>query len=169
MATRGRKPKPTAVKTAQGNPGKRAIAGAEPAFKVGRVAAPAYLEREAKDEWNRVVPELVRLGLFATVDLSIFAMYCDAVGRFRKAKREVRGKEVITSPNGYPIQNPWLPILNKAKEQALRLAAEFGLSPVSRVRLSGTAQGDLFGGWNDGSGRPPEESDWDEFTSVARH
>jgi hypothetical protein len=61
MAVRGRKPKPKAVKEATGNPGRRPIAD-EPAFTDGsKLAPPAKwtplgYERQ---EWDRIVPELV--------------------------------------------------------------------------------------------------------------
>ena len=47
MAQRGRKPKPTAVKVLEGNPGKRSLNTAEPK-KAPR--CPSWLEDEAKKE-----------------------------------------------------------------------------------------------------------------------
>lgn len=48
MATRGRKPKPTALKLLEGNPGKRPINEHEPIPPKGTVKCPSWLEQEAK-------------------------------------------------------------------------------------------------------------------------
>ena len=41
---------------------------------------------------------------------------------------------MIKSPNGYPVQSPWVAILNRSAEVMLRIAAEFGFSPAARSR-----------------------------------
>ena len=48
--TRGRKPKPTAVKIDEGNPGKRRINGREPKPPASLPDCPAHLSDEAKLE-----------------------------------------------------------------------------------------------------------------------
>ena len=51
MATRGRKPTPTAIKELEGNPGKRALNEREPKPQKKAPACPKWLEEEAKKEW----------------------------------------------------------------------------------------------------------------------
>ena len=48
MAQRGRKPKPTAVKVLEGNPGKRSLNTNEPKPVKKAPRCPAWLEDEAK-------------------------------------------------------------------------------------------------------------------------
>ena len=48
MATRGRKPKPTALKVLEGNPGKRPLNDREPVPPKGTLKCPAWLLPEAK-------------------------------------------------------------------------------------------------------------------------
>ena len=48
MATRGRKPKPTALKALEGNPGKRPLNEHEPMPPKATLRCPAWLEAEAK-------------------------------------------------------------------------------------------------------------------------
>lgn len=48
MAQRGRKPKPTAVKVLEGNPGKRSLNTAEPKPEKKAPRCPSWLEDEAK-------------------------------------------------------------------------------------------------------------------------
>ena len=48
----GRKPKPTAVKKLEGNPGKRKLNTKEPIPAKGMPACPDWLMPEAKKEWE---------------------------------------------------------------------------------------------------------------------
>lgn len=41
----------------------------------------------------------------------------------------------VNTPNGFPVQSPWLAISNKAIESYKILCAEFGMSPAARVRV----------------------------------
>jgi len=44
---------------------------------------------------------------------------------------------IIKSPNkGIPMQNPYLPIINRQAEIMMRAASELGFSPTSRTRLT---------------------------------
>ena len=52
MATRGRKPTPTAIKELEGNPGKRPMNSAEPRPEKKAPPCPKWLEPEAKKEWR---------------------------------------------------------------------------------------------------------------------
>jgi hypothetical protein len=47
---------------------------------------------------------------------------------------------IIKLPSGYVQQNPWLTIANEQLELMHRYLTEFGLSPVTRSRVS-TPQG----------------------------
>lgn len=58
MATRGRKPKPTAMKELEGNPGKHPLNTSEPKPNKKAPACPKWLEPEAKKEWRR--PRILR-------------------------------------------------------------------------------------------------------------
>ena len=50
----GRKPKPTALKKLEGNPGKRKLNTKEPMPGKGMPDCPKWLFPEAKKEWERV-------------------------------------------------------------------------------------------------------------------
>ena len=54
MATRGRKPKPTAIKRLEGNPGKRPLNIYEPKPLKKAPTCPDWLDEEAKREWRRL-------------------------------------------------------------------------------------------------------------------
>ena len=73
MATRGRKPKPTAMKELEGNPGKHPLNASEPKPKKKAPACPKWLEPEAKKEWKRLAPSLEAMGVLTQADLTAFA------------------------------------------------------------------------------------------------
>lgn len=73
MAVRGRKPKPTAIKELEGNPGKRPLNKNEPKPDKKAPRCPAWLEEEAKKEWKRTGTMLEQLGLLTEMDMAAFA------------------------------------------------------------------------------------------------
>jgi len=133
---RGRKPKPTRLKLLTGNPGKRKLNEREPTPPVEIPDCPEHLTDAAKVEWNRLTKELTALGILARVDRAALAAYCMAWARLVKAEGRIKKSgEILQSPQG-PIRNPWLTVANKAVEQLQKIGSEFGLTPVSRSRIS---------------------------------
>jgi P27 family predicted phage terminase small subunit len=133
----GRKPKPTHLKLLEGNPGKRPINTREPKPPPVTPTCPRHLSDDAKKEWRRVTPLLDTLGLLTKIDRAALAMYCEAWGRWVQAEEALRKFGVmVKSPNGFPMQSPYLAVANKAMGQMRGLLAEFGMSPASRTRIS---------------------------------
>ena len=63
MATRGRKPTPTAIKMLEGNPGKRPLNTKEPKPAKKAPSCPKWLEPEAKKEWRRLAKLMEQIGI----------------------------------------------------------------------------------------------------------
>jgi len=42
---------------------------------------------------------------------------------------------MIKSPNGYPVQSPYLAVANRHADTMIRIASEFGFTPASRTRI----------------------------------
>ena len=80
MATRGRKPLPTALKELEGDRGKgrRPLNKDEPTPPQDNVKCPAWLMPEAKKEWKRLAPSLIAMGVLTEHDMEAFAGYCQA-------------------------------------------------------------------------------------------
>jgi P27 family predicted phage terminase small subunit len=133
---RGRKPKPTALRILEGNREKRPISQDEPQPDVGLPPAPDDLKGEALEEWNSRGPRLVALGVLTELDIPAFYAYCDAWGRYQEAKAQIaKLGEVVRSPSGYPIPNPYRAIANRAVKQCKEFWLEFGMTPSSRTRI----------------------------------
>ena len=132
---RGRPPKPTAVKKAEGNPGKRPLNTSEPRLPPALPDPPATLTGEALVEWNRVAPELFTAGVLTASDRGALAGYCQAWADWVKARGYLADKMIMTTPNGFEIPSPWVAIANKALDKMLKIASEFGLTPSARARI----------------------------------
>jgi P27 family predicted phage terminase small subunit len=123
------------LKLLHGNPGHRRI---HPELEPEPLAAvpepPDCLDDYAAEEWRRVAPQLLALGLLSALDIPLLALYCSAYGQWRTAV-EILAREQI--PEGSARAKPLAQIRKAAAEQILRLAGEFGMTPLARSRLTG--------------------------------
>jgi len=134
---RGRRPTPTRLKVLTGNPGKRRLNANEPRPEAAIPECPPELGPSARKEWDRLVKELAPLYLLTNLDRSALASYCGAYGMWAEAMEALQKYgTMIKSPQGYPIQSPYLSIANRQTEIMLRIASEFGFTPASRSRIS---------------------------------
>lgn len=140
---KGRKPVPTALKLHNGNPGKRPINLHSFAPVAAIPRCPAMLHGEARKEWKRITNELHRYDMIADVDRGLLAMVCTTWARFVEAEEMIEKASAgnasglfVKTPNGFPVQSPWLAVSNKAIETYRGLCAEFGLSPAARTRVA---------------------------------
>lgn len=136
MGRRGPPPKPSAQKKAQGTYRRDRAAVREMELPPGVPEMPAWLDKEARAEWERVVPELAALRILTEVDRAMLADYCAAHSLAVRATRAYQGEELmIDGPHG-PVVNPMVKVAREARAQARLLGAEFGLSAASRSRIS---------------------------------
>lgn len=79
---------------------------------------------------------LLRLGLMTEIDGPALSAYCVAWARWREAERKLQEFGiVVTTPNGFFAQSPYLGIANRALEQMMKVLIEFGMTPSSRTRV----------------------------------
>ena len=137
MARPGPPPKPTALKLIAGNPGKKKLPQGEPKPMVEAPVPPKHLTAEARVEWERLAPILVRLKLLTKLDRAALAAYCQAWARHVEAEEQVaKASALAFTHNGYPIVNPWITISRQAVDQMARFMTEFGMTPAARTRIS---------------------------------
>lgn len=136
IAQRGRKPKPTAIKVLEGNPGKRPLNKAEPKPKSKAPKCPGWLEAEAKKEWRRMAKQLEQLGLLTEVDRVAFAGYCQAYARWKEAEEFIsQHGTIVKTPSGYWQQVPQVSIASTYLKIMGKFCEQFGLTPSARSRL----------------------------------
>lgn len=127
-----------------------------PAFKRLAPNPPTWLSREAKAEWKRVAPGLVRLDLIKPEDRATLAAYCETWARFVEATKDVT-KNGITVRNEstrkdgtssvWWTKNPAVAVAEQASARLLQFANHFGLTPAAERNVS-----------NQGDNREPEDN-----------
>ena len=136
MAQRGRKPKPTAVKVLEGNPGKRSLNTAEPKPEKKAPRCPSWLEDEAKKEWKRMSKQLEQLGILTEIDMAAFAGYCQAYARWKEAEEFItQHGTIVKTPSGYWQQVPQVSIAQTYLKIMNKFCEQFGLTPSARSRI----------------------------------
>lgn len=116
--------------------------GTKPALKADKAAItrtpkpPAWMADQARREWGRIMPLLVERKILTEADMGSVEAYCIATG-------QVRQMDVILAKEGAIIvtekgarAHPAFRIQADAMNRARLLAAELGLTPVSRSRPS---------------------------------
>ena len=86
----GRRPIPTALKIARGNPGKRPLHDMEPKPEKSTLEPPKGLTGRALDEWNRIAEECVFRGIITVLDEPLLEAWCVTVASFRRAADNIR-------------------------------------------------------------------------------
>jgi P27 family predicted phage terminase small subunit len=108
---------------------------ASKALSMRELECPAELPPLAREEWNRIVGELIALGVLSKFDRGPLAIYCGAYAMWAEAMKALEEfGTMIKSPTGYPVQSPYVAIVNRQAEVMLRIAGEFGFTPASRSR-----------------------------------
>ena len=143
MAQSGRKPKPTAVKVLEGNPGKRSLNTQEPQPRKKAPRCPVWLEEEAKKEWKRMAKQMEQLGILTEVDMAAFAGYCQAYARWKEAEKFItQHGSIVKTPSGYWQQVPQVSIAQTYLKIINKFCEQFGLTPAARSRIVADARED---------------------------
>lgn len=164
---RGRKPKPTALKNMHTpekarlrNPLDEVQAPGDLAVDA-EVAAPEYFTAAERAVWIEALRNAPP-GMLKLIDSSVLEVWVVAHVLHRRAVVEQRKYSlVIPAPRtAFPIQSPWLPIINKQATILLKAAAELGFSPTARPRVAGALAGgaDLGSGASDAGTRTETET-----------
>lgn len=133
--TRGRKPKPTALKILDGNPGRGPLNTQAPKFPLG-FTPPQFDDPEASAAWARIVPSLESVGLLTRVDRDTLIAYCESWATYREAKRHLRDEGyIVEGAKGGEVRSSWEYIRKQALAEVIRIASEFGFTPASRERI----------------------------------
>ncbi|GKX34654.1 MAG: terminase [Rhizobiaceae bacterium MnEN-MB40S] len=90
-------------------------------------ATPSWMSADARAEWKRIMPRLIGDRIITRADLAGVENYCVATGRVREIERIFRDKG---------FQKQLFAPLDKSMQTARQLAAEYGLTPVSRSRVA---------------------------------
>jgi len=112
------------------------------ASPVGEQPAPAWLSEDGAAEWDRVMPILAERRIVTDADLGSLENYCTAIGQVREMERHLQEHGHVYQVEGLWKRNPAVGVQSDAMTRARLLAAELGLTPVSRSRPSIREDGD---------------------------
>ena len=99
--------------------------------------APAELSADARAEWKRTARILVARRHLTLADLGALESYVIAIGMRDDARRTLATDgTTYVAANGLIKAHPAVSIMRDALSAALRHAAELGLTPVSRSRIT---------------------------------
>lgn len=132
---KGRKAIPTALKILHGNPGKRPLNALEPMPEVSVPECPEHLDAQARMEWERIVPELARLGLLAQIYRAALAAYCQCYSRWQAAEEQIANEGLTIQIKDTVRVNPAVTVAKDAMRMVREFSAEFGITPASKTRI----------------------------------
>ncbi len=102
---------------------------------------PEGLSGPAQTAWKHIVPILGRMGVLTIADGAALAGYCQMFARWIEAEAAIQQYGIMVprkSPEGVVLRievNPAVRVGSDALRHMRNFAAEFGLTPASRVRL----------------------------------
>jgi P27 family predicted phage terminase small subunit len=100
------------------------------------VECPVELGPVARQEWDRILPQLAAANRLDALDRGVLAVYCVAYAAWLDATTTIQTYgSIIKSPNGHPMQSPAVSIANQQADIMIRIAVQFGFTPASRLRL----------------------------------
>jgi P27 family predicted phage terminase small subunit len=85
--------------------------------------------------------DLEGMGILCLVDRAQLALYATAWGEFVECTRKI-GEDgfSVNGSAGTPVLNPLVRVRQNAIDVMIRIAGQFGFSPVSRERISGAEE-----------------------------
>ena len=146
MAKPGRRPKPTALKLLHGTLRKSRVNKREPRVESEIPSPPEFLHGPARAEWVRAAKLLHECGLLCGLDRAALAAYCQIWGQWCEVIKQLDEQGFIVSDDGRTIINPLARTSMQLSDQLRKFITEFGMSPSSRTRVSGSGGKEEQGG-----------------------
>ena len=104
---------------------------------------PKFLDELALKEWERITPLLESLGCISQIDVAALAGYCQLYSTWEQLQTHIN-REGITAlvdetSTGMACVSVYHRLIRETYAQMLRYLVEFGLTPVSRSRITAKA------------------------------
>lgn len=139
MGTRGPVPMPDNVRRIRGT---KPLRDSETGEKVRRLVLPpvapkppAGLSPKGAAEWRRVVPELERAGVLATIDRGVLTAYVTAWAHMQEAEEILKAEGLIRNTKDGAARHPAWIVYREANRTMIAAARELYLTPTSRLRI----------------------------------
>lgn len=121
-------------------------AKAGPTGDVAWMEPPADLSAGGADLWNVILPDLIAAKVFRLSDAVLLSELCESLAMAREFRAEInrlvpKAKDALEAED-FEVYETFSQMLKRARagyrqtmQTALAIAGEFGISPVSRLRL----------------------------------
>ena len=141
---KGRKKIPSKIKQMQGTEKNcRVIENEMQVDLVSHIPkAPDWLSEIGKEEWKKVTNQLYNLEMLYSVDLKLIEAYCNEISLYIECEMKLRKENRIDefkNSQGDLLRSQASPLIkmkNDALANSLKLASQFGLTPVERASIS---------------------------------
>jgi P27 family predicted phage terminase small subunit len=127
----GRPPIPTALKIMRGNPGHRPLPKDEPKPEVIEPTRPANLSPRAIQEWERMVPILMRMKVLTEADGQALGMLCNDIADLDEVTDQIRQTGWLVAGG----RNPLTAVQSDLNRRVVMALREFGMGPASRTKV----------------------------------
>jgi P27 family predicted phage terminase small subunit len=143
MGQRGPRSKPSELKILEGTYRPDRAAKNEPKPKAPNEMPnpPTYFDAVARNEWIRIGPELMKLGLLTVADMAAFVTYCLSYSRLVAATKSLKKAKTMfheyTNKAGATnfVARPEIIVIQKESMVIKAFCAEFGMTPAARTRM----------------------------------
>lgn len=127
--------KPTELKRALGNPGKRKLPDEGKVIVLPQISSepPAHLSKVQKAKWI----ELRRLAPWiAVTDEPLLTSLVEKMTRQKELSKELKKSQfVLYTDKGYAYANPLFGMLSTIETEIFKLLCQLGLTPVDRSKM----------------------------------
>jgi P27 family predicted phage terminase small subunit len=145
--TTGRKPKPIEQRAREGNPGKRRLPEPVVVERTGKLKRPAGMPEAANELWDEIVGPLENAGILHPIDRAALQAMCLEWAVSEKARQAIEYDGIFARGGlGQLVEHPALTTLRQSHAVFLRIASEYGLTAVARVRIAAALTGGGDGG-----------------------
>jgi len=134
-----RTPKPTAIKIAEGNPGKRRLPHGEPkpaplSPAQARGRCPAWFAPDEREAWMSHATVLARMRVLTEADLQALEMACVDYAAWVRYTTMCRNKALIKEGERWRL-NPLIRLAKEAFERYIKVIRDFGMTPAYRTKV----------------------------------
>ena len=136
----GRPKIPDSLKVIRGTDQPVRMSGSSDVPVLEKVKAPTFLTGDAKKIFEGVAARLCACRILTEFEIEQLAMYAINMGRALEAERKMKKEgaviEVQTKMGSMQLVSPWFKVQKECLSAASSIAQQFGLTPVSRMRVA---------------------------------
>lgn len=124
---------------------KKEIVFASDSAVTAKVKCPDWLADGAREEWERVAPELIKNKLLTQLDIAAFAAYCQTYAKWKQVEIQLNKTGLVVhdiKTGGAKVKkiNPLFTASTQLLVQLNIYGAKFGLSAADRTRVDAPFQ-----------------------------